>query len=93
MNDKNKDVRTEPGGIDVATPEPQKTGKPKKEPRPPARAKHLISLSEYKTVSKHDITPVLEHGFRVWMQTEKKQPLSSRVKSEWDNLFVEYLKS
>lgn len=84
MNAKNKETLT--GETDV-------TVKTKKKSAPPARPKHLISLSEYKTVSRHDITPVLEHGFRVWMQVEKKQPLSSRVESEWDNLFVEYLKS
>lgn len=64
-----------------------------KESTSPARPKHLISLSEYKTVSIFDISSVLEHGFRVWMQTEKHQPLRSRTKSEWDNLFNEYLKS
>lgn len=91
---KTKIVETESEETKVETSEsPEETGKTKKKSALPAMPRHLISLAEYKTGSKHDITPVLEHGFRVWMQTAKKQPLSSRTKSEWDNLFVEYLKS
>lgn len=90
---KTKVAETEPVGTESDVSEPEKVpGKSKKESAP-VKPRHLISLAEYKTVSRHDVTSVLESGFRVWMQTEKKQPLSSRVESEWNNLFVEYLKS
>ena len=61
----------------------------KTEPKP----KHLISFSEYRATTEREVTFVLMSGFKVWMKTDKKEPLRSRTFSDWENLIEEYLKS
>lgn len=92
----------EPAGEAPAeSPKPAKGGTKKAsgkkgaaKPAAQSDSKQLISFSEYRVVAgRKEVTPVLESGFRVWMQTVKQEPLRSRTFSEWDKLIDEYLKS
>ncbi len=76
--------------------DPEKPGGSKKVSAKPATqrgSKHLISFTEYRASTDQDISDVLAHGFKVWMQTVTKEPLRARTISVWDRLIDEYLKS
>lgn len=63
--------------------------KPKKAPKD----MKLMSLGEfYANTKREEISSVLVAGFRVWMKQEKGTSLRSRMMSQWDQLFNDYLK-
>lgn len=57
------------------------------------KSMQLISLSEYVANTDREVSSVLQHGFRIWMKTDRNEPLRARTHSDWDDLIDKYLKS
>jgi len=69
------------------------SSKQQEPPKGESKPMQLISLSEYVANTDREISSVLQHGFKVWMKTDRNEPLRARMHSDWDKLIDEYLVS